>query len=468
MQISVSNVIFVGLGIVALVAMFVYTSNIRSEKPNILVIQIDTVRADHLGVYGYDKETSPFLDSLFRRGTVFTNAFAPAYLTFQTDAAIMSGLYLSQNGVRTWTTPVRDDVPLVQEIFKLHGYETHAFVWTGLREYFGLTRGYDTYTRAPLKDNFASSSPKVLETLKGATKPAFITWTIYDVHVPMLPADPQFVTEPYDGPFATVRAFDWTGQSTSTIRYREGNTWRTYEKTEASRRYVEAQYDSGIRRVDDGLKAFFAEAKKQGLLKNTIVVITAEHGEELGERGFYFHRDIYNTGVHVPLVIILPHGWGRVVDTPVTLIDLAPTLTELAGIPRFEAGEGVSLVPALSGEHLPERTIYIEREPFNEFAVVEWPYKLIVRDAVRGMYGVSSDDANDFFRSLRKNDVSLSDELYNIETDPEERTNLIGTGLPVEEVLRAKAKRERERIQTSHPNIDPANIPFPEATFTYP
>jgi hypothetical protein len=122
----------------------------------------------------------------------------------------------------------------------------------------------------------------------------------------------------------------------------------------------------------------------------------------------------------------------------------------------------------MNGGTIPERTLIAEREPFNEYAVIQWPYKLIVRDTTRSMYGVSSDEANDFFRSLRKNDVSLTDELYNIETDPEERTNLIGTGLPAEETLRAAAKRERQHIETSHPNIDPSNVPFPEATFTYP
>lgn len=469
MQISVNNIFWVGVGVALLVGVWSVHVYRTREKPNVLVIMIDTVRADHLGAYGYDKDTSPFLDSLFKKGVVFERAYTPAYLTFQTDAALFSGLYPSQNNVRTWTTPVRPEVPLLAEIFKLHGYETHAFVWSGLRDTFNLSRGYDTFTRNAVKDNLETSLPLVLETLSSSTKPVFLAWTIYDVHVPMAPAEEPFLTEPYNGPFASGRGFDWPGQSTSTITYVTRDGTLVHTKTDADYAYLRAQYDTGIRRVDERLADFFAEAKKRGLLQNTIVVITAEHGEELGERGFFFHRDVYETGIHVPLAIIAPERLApRRVDTPVTLLDLAPTLTELAGIPRFEGGEGVSLVPLLEGKSIADRTLFVERHPFGEYAVMRWPWKLIVRDATRGTEGLTEHgEESEFFSSMRRNDVSLSHELYNLIDDPDETLNLFGRGVPVEEILRAEGEVFRTRMQAEQGRI---NIPdvSDETHFSYP
>lgn len=423
MQISVTNIFFATLGVALLAWSYIAFSTEIRERPNVLVLMIDTVRADHVGAYGYERDTTPFLDSLFRRGAVFERAYAPAYLTFQADASVLTGLYPSQHNVRTWTTPVRSDVRLLPEIFKLYGYETHAFVWQSLRPHFGLDRGFDTYTVYREKDNLEASKDDVLAAIEARERPFFVYWTIYDVHVPMDNPLPNFAPEKYNGPFAMHAVFDWAGQSTSTIVTNTGDVRREFVKTLADREYVHAQYDSGIRRVDDELREVFARLGALGELDNTIVVISSEHGEDLGEHGFFFHRDVYENGIHVPLAIVYsPAVASRRIETPVTLLDLAPTLTDLAGLPRFEAGEGVSLVAALSGSPLPERTLFSERHPFGEYAAIAWPHKIIVRDELRDTIGLSNEAPNDFFRALRSNDVALTDEYYNLVADSQEQS----------------------------------------------
>ncbi len=465
MQISASNVFFATLGVALLAWSFTLAVVEEEKRPNVLVIMIDTVRADHLGTYGYEKDTSPFLDSLFKRGAVFERAYAPAYLTFQTDASMLTGLYPSQHNVRTWTTPVRVDVPLLQEVFKLYGYDTRAFVWQSLRPHFGLNRGFNTYTVYKDKDNFEDSARAVIDTLSKAEKPYFVYWTIYDVHVPMDKPLPEFAPEEYSGPFKEFSVFDWAGQSTTTIVTNAGDIRREFVKTAADREYVVAQYDSGIRRVDDGLRDVFAALRAVNALRNTIVIVSAQHGEDLGEHGFLFHRDVYENGIHVPLAIIYPRAvTPQRIDVPVTLLDLAPTLTELAGLPRFEAGEGISLEPGLRGEALPVRTLFSERHPFGEFAVIAWPHKLIVRDSERDAIGLSGEQPNDFFRALRANDISLYDEYFDLLADPDERFGQGTAPQAIVDEARMFKKRMSEQLQS--------NLSTPEALpstrLTYP
>ena len=115
----------------------VQEDNLRlPERTNILLINIDSLRADRMGVYGYNKETTPFLDSLFAQGVIFENAIAPAYLTFQTDASIFSGLYPSQHSMATWDTPIDKMIKLFPKRLSELGYRTAAFVSPSLWEYF--------------------------------------------------------------------------------------------------------------------------------------------------------------------------------------------------------------------------------------------------------------------------------------------------------------------------------------------
>jgi predicted AlkP superfamily pyrophosphatase or phosphodiesterase len=186
------------------------------QKPNILFIQIDSLRADYLKRYGFPTSTAPFMESLFDRGVVFEKAIAPAYLTFQTDAAIFSGLYPSQNNVQTWSTPVRSDITLLPRILNVHGYQTEAYVSPSLYPHFELFKDFGRYEYERSNKSVLPNSKRILASLpsRHANVPYFTFWHIYDVHMPYV----QPATTTYTGVFAERRNnWLWVEQSTSSI-----------------------------------------------------------------------------------------------------------------------------------------------------------------------------------------------------------------------------------------------------------
>lgn len=462
MQINVSNAFFATLGAALIVASLFFASKPEQVKPNVLIITLDSLRTDHMGIYGYDKSTTPFLDSLFKRGVVFDNAYIPAYLTFQTDASILSGRYPSEHNMRTWTTPIQRDVPLMSDAFALYGYETHAFVSPPMRKYFELYTKFDTFLRYRRKDNLELSKPDVYTALASTTHPKLTIWQIYDVHVPYSKASKDFFPTPYTGQFQKQNIDIWT-QVYETHRERDSVSKDDYD-------YILASYDTGIRRVDDGLRDLFSDLEKRGLLKNTIIVITAEHGDDLLEHGFVFHRDLYSVNTHVPLAIIYPEVLvPRRVTEPVSVLDLAPTLTSLAGLPTMETGHGIDLAPLMQGKKVATRDIYLERAPFGEYAVIEWPWKYILRNPSRDIPGLSTDDVNDFFRNMRANDVTKGDELYNLVEDPQEQTNRLGQDHALDTSLLQKAYQFKKRMEAAvEKNSGIRQVSNEETHFTYP
>jgi choline-sulfatase len=463
MQTSASNAFFATLGAALIVASLFFVSKHDIGKPNILIITLDSLRTDHMGIYGYDKPTTPFLDSLFKRGVVFENAYIPAFLTFQTDASILSGLYPSEHNMRTWTTPIQDSVPLLSDAVKLYGYTTHEFASPPLKKYFGLHTRFDTYKVYMRKDNFDLSKADVYTELASSTEPKLITWQIYDIHVPYSKASKEFFPASYQGQFLRQNDEVWRR---SYEEYRD----EADALSEEDYAYVLASYDTGIRRVDDGLKDFFSELEKSGLLKNTIIVITAEHGDDLLEHGFIFHRDLYGVNTHVPLAIIYPEVLlPQRVTQPVSVIDLAPTLTSLARIPVMESGHGADLTPLMQGKKIPERDIYMERAPFGDYAVIAWPWKYILRNPSRDIPGLGTEQVNEFFTTMRKNDVTHGDELYNLVDDPYEQVNRLGEDRMLDARLMQKVlvyKRQME--QAVRKNTGVRDINNDDVHFTYP
>ncbi|MEK9177445.1 MAG: sulfatase-like hydrolase/transferase [Patescibacteria group bacterium] len=425
-----------------------------SERPTVIYISIDSLRADHMGAYGYGKPTTPFLDSLLLRGAVFERVYAPGYLTFQTDAAVLSGLYPSKNNVTTWETPIRHDVELLPEILKLYGYSTGAFVSPSLWKYFGFNRGFDTYVLNSKMKNIAEARETILNWVAGHTGPRFVFWHIYDAHLPFVAAEKPFLTEEYNGPFAsTTRRFNWVSQTLSSVPATGG----AVPISDADRKYLAAAYDTGIRKVDDELRIFYAKLSSRVDFRNVIFVIASEHGEDLGEHGFVFHRDLYDVNTRVPLAIVYPHSVEpRRITTPVSLLDVMPTILSLAGIVPKVGIDGIDLTPLIEGREPEDRDIYIERQPFDEYALVDWPYKYIMRSPKKA---ITSGDEYDqlFFREIRKNDVTEADELYHLGNDPGEERSLIGVGVSEATSLRARLEEFRNRMSEARSAEPPSD-----------
>jgi arylsulfatase A-like enzyme len=332
------------------------------DRPHLLLVTVDTLRADYLSSYGYDRPTTPAIDALLAGGTRFERVLAPVPRTTQSLASLLTGAYPHGHGVRVLFDRLASDVPYLPELARAVGYQTVAVVsnhvLTGER---GLDRGFTTYDAAPDARGAAATTRAALRHLDATPMdegPLFV-WVHYiDPHMPYYP------------PLDLVDAFDpgYTGRYRSHFGSQPGGVGpQAYPAGLGKERVVFANplsdeenahvrrlYAADIRQVDDAIGDLLAGLRER-FGPDWLVVFTSDHGESLGEHDFsYDHGDyVYNPSLHVPLGIVLPPGQEKgpeSIDEWVSLVDVAPTVAELLGVELEGASvEGRSLVPYLRG-----------------------------------------------------------------------------------------------------------------------
>jgi arylsulfatase A-like enzyme len=326
---------------------------------NILLISLDTTRADHLGCYGWRRNTSPHLDRLAEEGTVFEQCFSPSIPTHPAHTSMLTGCDVMRHqvvaqGAKTELSP---NVPTLAELLKAHGY------WTGAADNLGrwFSRGFDLYegyqwARDPeggwrKGEAVTRTALRVLNEAAAQEKPFFLFFHYWDAHTPYLPPAP-FHRMFYGGDERDPanRSMEPVLHFPPFMHYFRG--WMG-EVTDIE--FPKAQYDAEIAYMDTCLRHVFQRLDELGLAEKTLVAITADHGEEMDEHQMWFdHHGLYDTNLHVPLILRMP---GTIpaekrIPGPVRLVDIAPTLLDLIGRPTMEeeAGmQGSSLLPALSG-----------------------------------------------------------------------------------------------------------------------
>jgi arylsulfatase A-like enzyme/Flp pilus assembly protein TadD len=300
-------------------------------KPNVLLITVDTLRADHLGCYGSTTVRTNAADRLAARGALFTRAFAHNPLTLPSHANILLGLTANAHGVHDNSGfIVREDFLTLAEWLKGQGYETGAFVGAfPLDSRFGLVQGFDVYddnygTQGPTDMVFVERKAEVVvarasEWLRGRTGPWFLWVHLFDPHQPYQPPEPflsQYPGRPYDGEIAYA--------------------------------------DSALGKLLDLLD-------EMKITDRTAVVFTADHGESLGEHGEMTHGYFaYNATLRVPLILTLPGAKAAKIDGNVGHVDIFPTVCELVGGQAPAGLQGRSLLPLVRGKSRPVRPIYFE------------------------------------------------------------------------------------------------------------
>jgi arylsulfatase len=330
-----------GLAVAALLAAGIvrtFGSTAKDARPSVIVISLDTVRSDRLGCYGYPSGTTPAIDRLAETCVVFENASSPEAWTLTAHMTLMTSLRPLAHGVDE-NRPLPGSVPTLAETFRDAGYATAAVVddvgW--LHPVFGFDRGFDTYRRIP-GDARAKNEAlgAVLDDLQGGGA-SFLLLHYFDAHG-------DWGRQPYEAPEEDLRRFaGWYGGSFDGCddRGRCGaellRAWSD-EGTpppEDVRRYLSSLYDAGIAALDRDLGELFTELDRRGLLERSVVVLTADHGEEFFEHGLALHRQLYRECTAVPLLVRPPGGTApRRVSTAVGLVDVAPTILDLAGIQR--------------------------------------------------------------------------------------------------------------------------------------
>lgn len=337
------------------------TSALPQAQPgavSILLLVLDTVGAQHLSLFGYERLTSPELSKWAARGVTFDHALSTAPWTLPSHATMMTGLYPHEFRYG-WYSPVRTDSAMLAEAFYARGYLTAAFLgnYGFLPKEYGLARGFIHYqagqhtpvtvtqgawlVRQTLRNNFVRRILRTDEDFYRPPAPAineqFLSWmkrhpadrpffaflNYFDAHQPYIP--PRDV-------FQSIAGYKRTDDLDPLSSYTYLNR---YKVTREEVRLAKDSHDAAIAAQDRAMGNLLDEMERRGMLRNTVVVIVSDHGEELGEHSFYFHgHTLYSTALHVPLVIAGPGiPAGVRVAAPVTLRDLAATIADLTRLP---------------------------------------------------------------------------------------------------------------------------------------
>jgi arylsulfatase A-like enzyme len=315
------------------------------DPPNVLLIVVDTLRADHLSCYGSPRSTSPAIDALAVEGARFTRAYATGPWTKPSIASIFTGLYPSTHGVTRIPRRLPEHIPTLAENLSSQGYATagvvsHTLIGSG----YGFARGFDTYLESESRGAEHVSTQAVtaqatglLEELAAGDRPFFLFVHYFDPH------------------YTYRRHPDYGFAARGAGRLRGGESVRALRRIEASMTPEEIQlvrdlYDEEIRYTDEGIGRLLAALRERGPELRTWTFLMADHGEEFLEHGHLGHtRTLFEELVRVPLIIRGPGApRGTRIDRPVSLVSVFASILEIAGIEAGDTGPGPSLLPVLA------------------------------------------------------------------------------------------------------------------------
>ena len=316
-------------------------------RPNVLLVSIDSLRADHVGAYGYARETSPAIDTLARDGALFESAISSAPWTVPAHMTLLTGLPPEVHDVVTVRQKLSPDAVTLAEVLQDAGYATAAFVsGPTVMAHYGFGQGFASYDesmveRRPKLAGAAVSSPGLVDLVSGwldrwstaeTREPFFVFLHMWDVHYDYVP------------PREYVERFDPGYDGDLDVRRFETNERLHRGMAPRDLRHLIALYDGEIRFTDDHLARLVAKLRTLGVLDDTIVVVTSDHGEEFFEHGAKGHaKTLYDEVLRVPLVVRYPRrvAPAQRVTQQVRLMDVAPTILGLAGVTAPE-GFGAS------------------------------------------------------------------------------------------------------------------------------
>ncbi len=380
--------------------------------PNVVVITIDTLRADHLGCYGYDRIKTPNIDQLAKSGVRFANAFTVVPITLPSHTVLMTGEYPMATGVHDFSgNKLAAGTMTLARVLQGHGYSTAAFIGSAaLDSRFGLNQGFDTYydhfnlghMREIHLDQIERRGDKVvdlaLKWLESHQRKPFFLWVhLYDPHAPYDPPQPY------------------------------------------ARLYRGHPYDGEIAFADAQVGRLFDYLKQQHLYEHSLIVLASDHGESLGEHGEKTHGFfVYNATLHVALIVRVPGDPPRVVQQGVSLVDVMPTVLQSLEIARPSSVQGQSLLSLMLG-HQSGRDSGQYAE--NYAPLIHFGWNRLLGFEWRGMKYIET----------------TRPELYDLKTDPHELHNLFSTH-------QALAHEMNERLQDLIRRYTPASKTSAAAT----
>lgn len=383
--------LLIGVGVGAYVWKKSYVATCTTDC-NVILISVDSLRADHMSSYGYKRKTTPNFDALAQQGTLFKNYYSPSFITPVVEASVQTGLYPTSHGVTNFVSLLPKERTILPEYLKRLGFQTEAIISSPEFVYYSpikdsFKRGYDKYNFPRVTDGPGSPARRyppikifkeAFVSSKKSDKQSFLWLALGGVHWPFGWGEPnQFGATNYNGPLAG-KQLDWPVFKNiyNGVLYPGSATENTdkIQLTNNDIQYVRDNYDNGVYAFDQFLGQVMNELKKNKLDKKTIIVVESEHGEELGEHGYFAHYDIWDTQTHQPLLIVDPRvKGGAKISSIVGSVDILPTILNLVGTTSTNGLQGKSLAPLIrktepDGQR---KTIFQERVPLWEEAVLQ-------------------------------------------------------------------------------------------------
>ena len=401
---------------------------------NVLLIGVDTLRADHLSVFGYERPTTPNLAALADQGVRFSQTRSQAPWTLPSFSSIMTSLYPSAHGAGRgghdeWT-PIDPTTTALAEILSRVGYETQGIVANGLiSPKYGLDQGFEAYRFGWNMESAMTDAPKVSAFVEEHTAtPWLLFWHIMDPHLPYTTEDrfrEAFTDPDYDGRFKNRRG---AYVPFEVLDPRPGRRWFVHEGPppppdleEADRQFVHDYYDAELAEVDAAIGQVLDALRASGQWDRTIIAFVADHGEGLGDHNHYHHGyTLHDDQVHIPMILRIPGSHeGLDVTRPVAAIDLAPTILGALGLEPPDFFQGVDRLAADAPE---DDAYFIEYPTYDSSAQKAW---------VLGRFKYLHDP------------VFHTEALYDLVADPGEMTDVADQHPEV--VARAKAAMDTFR-----------------------
>jgi arylsulfatase A-like enzyme/Flp pilus assembly protein TadD len=393
-----------------------------TAPPNVILITLDTTRADRMGFLGSKRGITPNLDALARQSVVFTRAYSQVPLTTASHATILTGTYPQFHQVNDFGVPLAADLPYAPDIFHSNGYHTAAFVGSLVldpetRSAPGFERGFDTYDAGFHRRHVGEDRYQSIERRGGEVIGRALDW----------------LTQHHDEPF-----FIWVHLYDAHDPYDPPEPYKT--------RYASAPYDGEIAYEDAAVGKFLDWLRFRGLYDNAVIAVMADHGEALGQHGESTHGIfLYDETIHVPLIIKLPGDHlpgklqaGKRIDSRVRLVDVLPTILQVAGLEVPRQVQGQSLFAMMKPNPAADRSEEAEASDRPAYAETDYP---------RRAYHWSSLQA---WRTGKYLYIKAPrQELYDQSRDPQAEHDLAQGATAVADTLSAQLDAFRQQTRTT-------------------
>jgi len=397
----------------------------EKERANIILISLDTVRPDHLGCYGYHRNTSPAIDRLAAEGVLFKNTYSTTSWTLPGHISMLTSTNGANHQVYFPLQKMSPDLLTLADLLRTRGFYCAAFTGGGyLSETYGFSKGFDSYQEIKLHGDRAIRLDEAERLARLASdwlegnrdKNFFLFLHTYQPH------DPYANLSPYGKEFLDEKA-EWDQAKMESLFEEMGRFGTEFSDTQKEN--ILALYDGEIKYTDMlFVLPILDKLKELGLYENSMIILTSDHGEEFYDHEAWLHdHSIYEEGIRIPLIIKFPDAENRgiQIDGNARITDILPTILDRMDIkPRHEQFDGVSLIPLIEGKEKAQRTV-ISDLALREFetaptviSIIEDNFKFILNKKISSPY----------IRRLARNFDGSLIELYDLAKDPGETKNL--------------------------------------------